>query len=127
MEQRTMKRHAMLCKRLLWFVCLMCALLSILAQNPGRVRQVANASQLQAALQEGVPHIEVIEHLDLSGQQNITSADALSASSGRVTHFGNPTFRSFRVCSPALLPLASACLAIMARLSSLQNKKQASR
>jgi hypothetical protein len=96
-----MERYAMRCKRLVWNLLvtyLACNVSSTLAQGPGQVRQVATVAQLQAAITESAPHIEIVEHLDLSGQRDLTSADAFSAASGRMTHFGNPEFRTFRVC-----------------------------
>lgn len=57
------------------------------------VVQVADADSLQAAISSGVPHIEVVEHLDLEGLPAANATDATSATLQPATGLQSITVR----------------------------------
>jgi hypothetical protein len=51
-------------------------------EPPGVTQKVKNAKELQKAVQDGVAHIELVEHIDLTKQAPLSTAFVLGTISG---------------------------------------------
>lgn len=86
------------------YLLLACATLqSKGATAEAEVIQVADADSLQAAISSGVPHIEIVQHLDLEGLPAANDTDASSA-----TLQPAPGLRSITVSLLSCIPSAAA-------------------